>query len=149
MHLEKVLVDWKQFRIFDLLYKVLEILTVSNLELLLWIFVLFHIEAVLNDLVPLHVLLIFRAPEGIELSHVLLQVQDQEEEDHDAHGVRWLEDHPDASEVFIFSDEAQRDKESDEVEEDEDFGGAECWPMSVVLKHTQDEGVRDNGWLPR
>ena len=63
MDLEQILIDRKQLGVFNLLDQVREIFTISNLELLLRVFILFHVETVLNNLIPFNVLFILWAPE--------------------------------------------------------------------------------------
>ena len=63
MDLKQILIDRKQLGVFNLLDQVREIFTISNLELLLRVFILFHVETVLNNLIPFNVLFILWAPE--------------------------------------------------------------------------------------
>ena len=63
MDLEQILIDRKQFGVLNLFDQVREIFTISNLELLLRVLILFHVETVLDDLIPFDVLFILWAPE--------------------------------------------------------------------------------------
>ena len=63
MDLKQILIDRKQLGVFNLLDQVGEIFTISNLELLLRVLILFHVETVLNNLIPFNVLFILWAPE--------------------------------------------------------------------------------------
>ena len=93
-------------------------------------------------------LLVFRTPEGIELSDILLEVEAEQEEGHDADRVRRIHYHLHASHVFILSNEGQRDEESEEVEEQENVCSAKNRPVAPVLEERQDEGVHDITRLP-
>ena len=87
MHFEQVLIDREQLCVFNLFDKSAEIFRVANLELLLRILVLFHVETVFDDLVSFDVLFVFWAPERVKLSNMLFQVKCQDEENHDGNRI--------------------------------------------------------------
>ena len=63
MHLKKVLIDREKLSFFYLLHEIREIFRIFNLELLLWVFVLFHKEAIFDNLVALYIIFVLRTPE--------------------------------------------------------------------------------------
>ena len=134
MHFQQVLVDRKELSVFNLFDQIWKVGRIPYLKLLLWVFVLLHVEPILNHLIPFHVQLLVLTPEGVNQAHLLFQVEWQPEKDHDSNRVRRIENHHNARDLRLLKDETQRNWENEEVQEQKDFGSTHGWPVSPILE---------------